>query len=231
VVHDAWDFKRRLALGSGLNVLFSGSPGTGKTMAASVIANDLGLDLYKVDLSQVVSKYIGETEKNLRQIFAEARASSSILFFDEADALFGSRSEVRDAHDRYANIETGYLLQKMDEYDGIAVLATNLRNNIDEAFLRRLHVVIDFPFPDEGDRRSIWEVALPDAAPLADEVDFGVLSRHELAGGSIRNIAVGAAFAAAVAGGPIGMAELEAAARAEFRKLGRTVAEPAWEAA
>ena len=141
-------------------------------MAAEVIARELQLDLYKIDLSQVVSKYIGETEKNLHQIFREAQSSSAILFFDEADALFGKRSEVKDAHDRYANIEISYLLQKMEEYDGIAILATNLRRNMDDAFVRRLRFIIEFPFPDEEYRERIWRVTFPREAPLASDVDF-----------------------------------------------------------
>jgi hypothetical protein len=231
VVFDEWGFARRLSIGKGLAALFSGPPGTGKTMAAEVIAGELGLDLYKVDLSQVVSKYIGETEKNLHHIFDEARASSAILFFDEADALFGKRSEVKDAHDRYANIEIGYLLQEMETYEGIAILATNLRQNMDEAFVRRLQVIVEFPFPDEEHRKSIWEVIFPAEAPLADDVDFGLLAREaNLAGGNIKNIALAAAFYAAAAGGPVGMRHLVAATRREYQKLGRTWDEAAWEA-
>ena len=223
IVYGDWGFDRKLSLGKGLNALFSGPPGTGKTMAAEVIANDLQLDLYKIDLSQVVSKYIGETEKNLHSIFQEAQASNAILFFDEADALFGKRSEVRDAHDRYANIEVGYLLQKMEEYEGIAILATNLRQQLDEAFIRRLHFIVEFPFPDEEYRRRIWEVTFPHEAPLAGEVDFGILAREvKLAGGNIRNIALTAAFYAAGDGGVIGNPHLVQASRREFQKLGRT---------
>ena len=166
LVYGDWGFDRKLSLGKGLNALFSGPPGTGKTMAAEVIAHELALDLYQIDLSQVVSKYIGETEKNLHHIFREAQTSNAILFFDEADALFGKRSEVKDAHDRYANIEVGYLLQKMEEYEGIAILATNLRQHLDEAFVRRMHFIVEFPFPDEEYRRRIWEVAFPPEAPL-----------------------------------------------------------------
>ena len=149
-VYDEWGFDRKLSLGKGLNVLFAGPSGTGKTMAAEIMAGELGLDLYKIDLSTVVSKYIGETEKNLARIFDEAETTNAILFFDEADALFGKRSEVRDAHDRYANIEISYLLQRMEEYDGIVILATNLRKNMDEAFVRRMHFTVEFPFPDAG---------------------------------------------------------------------------------
>ena len=221
-VYGEWGFGRKLSLGTGLNVLFAGPPGTGKTMAAEVIASDLRLDLYKIDLSQVVSKYIGETEKNLDRVFAAAESSNAILFFDEADALFGKRSEVKDAHDRYANIEIGYLLQKMEEYEGIAILATNLRQNLDDAFVRRLHIVVEFPFPDEKYRRRIWEVTFPHAAPLGPDVDFAVLGREvKLAGGHIKNIALTAAFYAAVDGGEIGMTHLARAAHREHQKLGR----------
>jgi hypothetical protein len=222
-VYGEWGFDRKLSLGKGLNALFSGSPGTGKTMAAEVIAGELQLDLYRIDLSQVVSKYIGETEKNLHQIFLEAQAGHAILFFDEADALFGKRSEVKDAHDRYANIEVGYLLQKMEEYEGVAILATNLSQHIDDAFLRRMHFIIEFPFPDHEYRRQIWQVVFPHEAPLAEEVDFDVLAREiKLAGGNIRNIALAAAFYAASDGQVIEMPHLWQAARREHQKLGRT---------
>jgi hypothetical protein len=222
-VYGDWGFDRALSLGKGLNALFSGPPGTGKTMAAEVIANELQVDLYRIDLSQVVSKYIGETEKNLHHIFVEAQAAQVILFFDEADALFGKRSEVKDAHDRYANIEVGYLLQKMEEYEGIAILATNLSQHIDDAFLRRMHFVVEFPFPDQEHRRRIWRAVFPHEAPLADEVDFDVLAQEiKLAGGNIRNIALAAAFYAAGNGQTIQMPHLWQAARREHQKLGRT---------
>jgi SpoVK/Ycf46/Vps4 family AAA+-type ATPase len=226
IVFGAWGFERKLSLGKGLNVLFSGPPGTGKTMAAEVIANALQLDLYKIDLSQVVSKYIGDTEKNLDRIFTAAESANAILFFDEADALFGKRSEVKDAHDRYANIEVGYLLQKMEEYEGVAILATNLRQHLDEAFVRRLQIIVEFPFPDEEHRRRIWDVVFPRAAPLGDDVDFGSLARAiKLAGGNIKNIAVAAAFYAAEEGGYIRMPHLVRAARREHQKLGRAWSE------
>src|SRR5262249_21596314 len=221
-VYGTWGFGRKLSAGKGLHVLFSGPPGTGKTMAAEVIAHELGLDLYKIDLSQVVSKYIGETEKNLHQIFHEAKNSYAILFFDEADALFGKRSEVKDAHDRYSNIEIGYLLQKMEEYDGIAILATNLRQNMDEAFVRRLQVIVDFPFPNELYRELIWKVIFPKASPLGADVNFERLARHiRLAGGNIKNIAVSAAFFAADDGGVIQTPHILRAAKREYQKLGR----------
>jgi AAA+ superfamily predicted ATPase len=229
VVYGEWGFEQKLSLGKGLNVLFSGHPGTGKTMAAEVIASELHLDLYKIDLSQVVSKYIGETEKNLNRIFHEAQASSSILFFDEADALFGRRTEVKDSHDRYANIEVSYLLQKMEEYDGIAILATNLRQNMDEAFLRRLQFIIEFPFPDEEHRRLIWKVVFPEEAPVASDVDFDLLARAvRLAGGNIKSIALAAAFYAASDGRVISQQHLVRAARREFQKLGRNWNERDW---
>jgi AAA+ superfamily predicted ATPase len=226
VVYGVWGFGRKLSLGKGLNALFSGHPGTGKTMAAEVIANELLLDLYKIDLSQVVSKYIGETEKSLNSIFHEAQASSAILFFDEADALFGKRTEVKDSHDRYANIEVSYLLQKMEEYDGIAILATNLRQNIDSAFLRRMQFIVEFPFPDEEHRRRIWEVVFPREAPLAGDVDFDLLAWSiRLAGGNLKSIGLGAAFYAASDGGVIRQQHLISSARREFQKLGQSWSE------
>ena len=222
VVYGEWGFDFGL-IGKGINVLFSGPPGVGKTMAAEVIANELQLVLYKIDLSQVVSKYIGETEKNLHRIFQEARASSAILFFDEADALFGKRSEVKDAHDRYANIEVGYLLQKMEEYDGIAILATNLRHHMDEAFMRRLQFIIEIPFPDEEHRRRIWQTIFPPQAPLDADVDCQLLAKEiKLAGGNIKNIALAAAFNAANNGRVINMSHIVQATRREFQKLGRS---------
>jgi SpoVK/Ycf46/Vps4 family AAA+-type ATPase len=224
VVLETWGFDRHLAMGKGVNVLFAGQSGTGKTMAAEIIAADLGLELYKVDLSSMVSKYIGETEKNLDQVFSAAREANAILFFDEADAIFGKRSEVKDAHDRYANIEVGYLLQKMEEYDGVVILSTNLRKNLDEAFIRRLHITIDFPFPEEPDRMRIWRKAFPKGAPLADDVDLSFLARQfRLAGGNIRNVALLAAFLAAEDGGMITMLHLIRATRREYQKLGKLI--------
>lgn len=225
-VYREWGFGRKLALGRGLNALFAGESGTGKTMAADILANELGLDLYKIDLSTVVSKYIGETEKNLGRIFQEAETSNAVLFFDEADALFGKRSEVKDSHDRYANIETGYLLQRMEAFDGIVILATNLRANLDEAFTRRLHFIVEFPFPEPADRERIWRVNVPHETPLAPDVDFHVLAhRLRIAGGNIRNIIVAAAFLAAEAGTPVGRHHIYHAARREYQKLGRLIDE------
>jgi AAA+ superfamily predicted ATPase len=224
VVYDRWGFDAKLSVGKGISVLFSGPPGVGKTMAAEVFANELGLDLFKIDLSQIVSKYIGETEKNLDRVFDEARASNAILFFDEADALFGKRSEVRDSHDRYANIEIAYLLQKMDEYEGLSVLATNLKQNLDEAFARRLSFVIDFPFPDEDSRLRIWQSIWPRELPMREDVDLGYVARtFRLSGGSIKNVAVAAAFLAARQGEPVSTAHLVRATRRELQKIGQTL--------
>jgi SpoVK/Ycf46/Vps4 family AAA+-type ATPase len=195
-------------------------------MAAEVIAKELGLDLYKIDLSQAVSKYIGETEKNLDKIFQEAGTSNAILFFDEADALFGKRSEVKDAHDRYANIETGYLLQKMEEYDGIAILATNLRSNMDEAFVRRMNFIVELPFPREKERRAIWEGIWPDTTPRSERLDLDFVARRfEITGGNIRNIAIAAAFMAVDNGGIVDMKHLVHATRREYQKMGKIVSE------
>jgi AAA+ superfamily predicted ATPase len=217
-----WGFGRKLSLGKGVNALFAGSSGTGKTMAAEIIANALQLDLYKIDLSGIVSKYIGETEKNLDRIFAAAENANAILFFDEADALFGKRSEVRDSHDRYANIEISYLLQKMEEYEGITIMATNLRQNLDESFVRRLAFTIHFPFPDEVDRRRIWDGIWPVETPVARDIDLDFLAHQfKLSGGNIKNIALAAAFLAAENGGMVTMAHLIQATRREYQKLGK----------
>jgi len=224
IVYDKWGFEKKLALGKGLMALFAGDSGTGKTMAADILAGALGLDLYKIDLSGVVSKYIGETEKNLNSIFQEAQSSNAILFFDEADALFGKRSEVKDAHDRYANIETAYLLQKMEEYEGVVILATNLKMNLDEAFMRRMHFVVDFPLPEENDRRRIWQSMLPAELPLSSDVDLDFMARKfKIAGAHIRNIALSAAFLAAANGQVVTMAHLIQATRREFQKIGRLI--------
>lgn len=222
IVYADWNFDTKVSLGKGLNVLFAGPSGTGKTMAADILAHELELDLYKIDLSTVVSKYIGETEKNLDRIFREAHNSNAILFFDEADAVFGKRSEVRDSHDRYANIEVAYLLQKMEEYDGIVILATNLRKNIDDAFARRMHFSVEFPQPDEPDRLRIWKSIFPAEAPVDESVDLNFMARQfKITGGNIKNIAVGAAFLAAADGGCIRMEHLIRATKREFQKVGR----------
>lgn len=222
VIYSEWGFDSRLLQGKGLNVLFCGPSGTGKTMSACIVARELGLDLYKIDLSSVVSKYIGETEKQLSEIFREAQSSNAILFFDEADAIFGKRSEVKDAHDRYANIEVAYLLQKMEEYEGIVILATNFRKNIDDAFTRRIHYIVEFPFPEERYRERIWRSLMPGSAPLAEDVDFGFLGRQfELAGGNIRNVVLAAASLAAGTGGAIRMEHFILATARELQKMGK----------
>ena len=225
-VMEHWGFGRKHARRGGLTALFVGAPGTGKTMAAEIVAGELGLDLYRIDLSAVVSKYVGETEKNLERVFRAADQGDAVLLFDEADALFGKRSETRDAHDRYANVEVAYLLQRLESYDGLAVLTSNLRGNIDEAFVRRLDLVLEFPLPEEAERLLIWRRALPPEAPLGDDVDLAFLARSfKLAGGHIRNIALTAAFLAASADEPIEMRHLVRATRREHQKLGKLVAE------
>jgi len=223
-VYDDWGFRRRMNRGLGVSALFAGESGTGKTMAAEVLANDLHLNLYRIDLSSVVSKYIGETEKNLRRLFDAAEEGGALLFFDEADALFGKRSEVKDSHDRYANIEVNYLLQRIESYQGLAILATNLKSSLDSAFLRRLRFVISFPFPSVSDRQHLWQKAFPADTPTQD-LDFKHLARFNLAGGSIHTIAINAAFLAATANTPVTMTHLLAATRSEFRKLERPINE------
>ncbi len=230
IVYGDWGFDRKLSLGKGLIALFSGPSGTGKTMAAEIIANDLGLDLYKIDLSAVVSKYIGETEKNLERIFNEAQDSDAILFFDEADALFGKRSEVKDAHDRYANIEVAYLLQRTEEYNGLVILASNIKKNMDEAFIRRLHFTVDFPFPEEAERLEIWRRTFPPEAPRTDDIDLGFLARKfKMSGGNIRNVILTAAFLAAEERAPIAMRHLIRGAGYELQKMGKLVVESDFE--
>lgn len=225
-VYDNWGFDKKLSMGKGLNVLFAGPSGTGKTMAAEIVANQLKLDLYKIDLSNVVSKYIGETEKNLARIFEEAETANSILFFDEADALFGKRTEVRDSHDRYANIEVNYLLQKMEEYEGIVILATNFRKNMDDAFVRRMHFTVEFALPGEKDRLKIWEQIWPKETPKDSKLDLGfVAKRFEISGGNIKNIALAAAFFAAADNGNVKMNHLINATRREYQKMGKVIAE------
>jgi len=229
-VYGEWGFGRKLSLGKGLSVLFAGPSGTGKTMAAEIIAGELGLDLYKIDLSTVVSKYIGETEKNLSRIFIEAETSNAILFFDEADALFGKRSEVKDSHDRYANIEIGYLLQRMEEYEGVVILATNFRKNMDEAFVRRLHFTVEFPFPNEDDRRRIWERIWPQDTPKSSALNLDFMARRfELTGGNIRNIALASAFLAADNRNIVDMTHLLHATKREYQKMGKVVSESEFE--
>ena len=223
-VYDAWGFGRKLAYGAGLSMLFSGPPGTGKTMAAQIAAGELGLELYKVELSAVVSKYVGETEKNLSEIFREAARSQAVLFFDEADVLFGKRTEVKDAHDKYNNMEAAYLLQKIEEYSGVSVLATNFLQNFDEAFKRRLKFIIEFPFPDVDYRRLLWRRVFPDRTPLEPDIDWEFLAaQFELSGSGIKNVAVNAAFLAARDHLPVGMTHLLIALRRELFKSGKVL--------
>ena len=220
-VYSEWGFDKKLSLGKGLNILFAGPSGTGKTLAAEIIAGEVGLDLYKIDISGIVSKYIGETEKNLKKIFGEAEIGNAILFFDEADALFGKRSEVNDSHDRYANIEVNYLLQQMEEHEGIIILASNYKKNLDDAFLRRLQFAVEFPIPDEASRKEIWIGMFPEKARLGEDVDFNFLSKFKLTGGNIKNIVLLAAVLAADGSGVIGMKEILRALKREFQKMGK----------
>lgn len=252
LVYDEWGFRARMNRGLGINALFAGESGTGKTMAAEVIANELRLNLYRIDLSAVVSKYIGETEKNLRRLFDAAEDGGAILFFDEADALFGKRSEVKDSHDRYANIEINYLLQRMETYRGLAILATNMKNALDNAFMRRLRFIVNFPFPGPAERQAMWAKVYPPQTQVVNDeylaamaaqvergeleqealeklaqekVDLARLARLNLTGGNIHNVALNAAFLAAHAGTPVTMSLILSAARSEFRKLGRPLRE------
>lgn len=217
-VYETFGFARKGSRGLGIAALFAGASGTGKTMAAEVLANELRLDLYRIDLSQIVSKYIGETEKNLRRVFDAAEASGAVLLFDEADALFGKRTEVKDSHDRYANIEVSYLLQRMEEYRGLAILTTNMKKSLDSAFLRRLRFVVQFPFPDHAQRAEIWRRIFPAQTPT-EKLEPDKLARLNVAGGNIRNIALHAAFLAADANESVTMAHLLRAARGEYGKL------------
>jgi SpoVK/Ycf46/Vps4 family AAA+-type ATPase len=225
-----WGYEATVSRTQGLKVLFAGESGTGKTMAAQVLGAALGLELFRVDLATIVSKYIGETEKNLERVFTAADGSNAILFFDEADALFGRRSEVSDSHDRYANIEVAYLLQRMEAYPGAVILATNFRRNIDDAFVRRLDFVIDFPFPAAEDRARIWRLVLPPAAPVSDDVDIEFLAaQFKLSGGAIRNCSLAAAFSAADDGTQIEMRHLVRAVAQEYSKQGRLTLEADFE--
>jgi hypothetical protein len=220
-VMNLWGFDRKLPYGRGISMLFTGPPGTGKTMSAIVMANEMEAELYRVDLSRVVSKYIGETEKNLAEIFDQARLSGAVLFFDEADALFGKRSEVKDAHDKYANMETSYLLQKMEEYDGLTILATNFAQNLDEAFTRRIQFIIKFPFPDAAQREQLWRSSFPRELPT-EEIDFAFLAQNfELSGGPIKNIVLTAAYLAAGEGEAVTMKHLVEGLIQEYKKTGK----------
>jgi hypothetical protein len=226
MVIDEWGMGGGGSRGRGVTGLFAGDPGTGKTMSAEVVAAELGLDLYVIDLSTVVDKYIGETEKNLDRIFDAADGINGVLLFDEADALFGKRSEVKDARDRYANVEIAYLLQRMERFDGLALLTTNLRANLDEAFARRLDAVVDFPMPEEDDRERLWRIHLPESLPQADDIDLRFLAaRFRISGGNIRNICVAAAYLAAEERRPVSMADLVRGTEREYRKLGRMTVE------
>ncbi len=218
-VYEQWGFEEKFSLGNGINLLFTGPPGTGKTMAAEVIAADVGLSLYKLDLSSILSKYIGETEKNLGRVFDQAEHSNAILFFDEADALFGERTDIGDSRDRYANVEVDYLLQRMEDHDGCVIMATNLQDNIDDAFKRRINATVDFPMPDETARREIWKGIFPADTPVA-ELDYEYLATFELAGGSIKNVALTASLMGADTG-TVTMDHLVRALRREFQKIGK----------
>ena len=221
-VHGEWGMGGKNNRRLGVVSLFAGPSGVGKTMAAEALAGSLGLDLYQVNLATVVDKYIGETEKNLEKIFAAAEGVNGVILFDEADALFGKRSEVSDAKDRYANVEVAYLLQRLETYEGVAVLATNLRTNIDDAFTRRLDVVVDFPEPEEADRLVLWDRCIGRHIPRQDDIDLEFLAaRFRLSGGNIRNIAVSAAFLAASDERALSMGDLVRATAQEYRKLGR----------
>jgi SpoVK/Ycf46/Vps4 family AAA+-type ATPase len=222
-VYETWGFGRT-ARGLGVTALFAGPSGVGKTLAAEVLARELRLDIYCIDLSQVVNKYIGETEKNLRRVFDAADGGGVVLLFDEADALFGKRTEVHDSHDRYANIEVSYLLQRMESYRGLAILTTNFKGAIDPAFLRRLRFIVNFPFPDGSERARIWQAVFPPQMPR-DGLDFARLAQLNITGGNIRGIALHASFTAAEDGRPVTMAHVLRAARTEYAKLDRTLTE------
>jgi SpoVK/Ycf46/Vps4 family AAA+-type ATPase len=225
-VLDEWRLGSNSSRGRGITALFAGDSGTGKTMSAEVVARSLGLDLYVIDLSTVVDKYIGETEKNLDRIFVEAERVNGVLLFDEADAIFGKRSEVKDARDRYANVEVAYLLQRMEQFGGLAILTTNLRANVDEAFLRRIDVLVEFPVPDVESRARLWAKQLTPQLPVAGDLDLRVLAKaFELSGGNIRNVVLSAAFEAAEDEVEVSMAHLIRATSGEYRKLGRLCVE------
>jgi len=223
-VYGEWSFGARLTRGRGISALFAGPSGTGKTLAAEIVAHEVELDLYRIDLAGVVDKYVGETEKNLRRVFDAAEASGAVLFFDEADALFGKRTEVKDSHDRYANIELNYLLQRIEDYHGLAILATNRKSMLDEAFLRRLRFVVDFPLPAPAQREAIWAGVFPPETPLHD-LDFGALALLDLTGGNIANVALGASFLAAEEDAPVEMRHVYRAARREYAKIEKLVLE------
>ncbi|HEY1704243.1 MAG TPA: ATP-binding protein [Trebonia sp.] len=224
LVLGTWGLRVGGGRGHGVTALFAGESGTGKTLAAEVVAGELGLDLFVAELSALVDKYVGETEKNLERVFEQSERGNAVLLFDEADAIFGKRSETKDAHDRYANMESSYLLQRLESFDGVAILTTNLRGNIDDAFTRRFDVMAHFPFPDKELRRLLWAGCLTGAVPVAGDIDLdSIAAGFELAGGSIRAAATTAAYLAAAAGRPVEHADLLAGARREYRKQGRLV--------
>ncbi len=223
-VYDIWNFESKLSYGKGLSVLFAGPPGTGKTMVAAIMAKELGLSAYRVDISKVMSKYIGETEKSLGEIFDTAQRNNSVLFFDETDALFGKRSEIKDSHDKYANVETSFLLQRLETFDGVVLMSTNLINNIDEAFMRRINYVVRFPFPDAKQRLILWKSMFPKEMPTDEGIDFEYLAeRFEFSGGIIKNTVMSAAFLAAEEESPVGMPHLLKAVRKQLAKQGRVM--------
>jgi SpoVK/Ycf46/Vps4 family AAA+-type ATPase len=226
LVYESWGFGRKVAKGLGLSALFSGPPGTGKTMVAGLIAEELKLDLYQVDLSKVVSKWIGETEKNLAELFDAAEAGHAILLFDEADSLFAKRTEVKSSNDRYANLEVNYLLQRMEAFAGVVILTTNHETSIDEAFRRRLSLRVDFPVPEPEERERLWRTLLPAQAEVSADIDFdGLAHRFEMTGGYIKNAALRAAFLAADEGTAIAMRHLMRAARAEYQAMGKVISQ------
>ena len=224
IVYDKWGMGKRVLYGRGLSMLFSGPPGTGKTMAAQVVSSELGLEIYKVDLSKIVSKYIGETEKNLREVFDSAKRSNVILLFDETDAILGKRTEVKDSHDKNANMETSYLLQKMEEYDGITIMTTNFTENIDKAFFRRISYVVHFTMPDYVSRKEIWQKMFPKETPISDDVDFEFLAKNfEISGGNIKNIVLSSCFMAASESKKVEMKHIVKALEYEIKKQGKMV--------
>jgi SpoVK/Ycf46/Vps4 family AAA+-type ATPase len=223
-VYDDWGFSRKMAKGLGLSALFAGPPGTGKTMVAGLIADELSLDLYQIDLSRIVSKYVGETEKNLAELFDAAEAGHAVLLFDEADSLFAKRTEVKSSVDRYANLEVNYLLQRMEAFNGITILTTNLDSSIDDAFRRRISFRVNFPFPEPPDREKLWKAMLPDEATVGEDIDFERLAdRYEMSGGFIRNAVLRAAFLAAADGEPITMGHMVRAANLEYQAMGKVI--------
>ena len=224
IVYDKWGMGKRVLYGRGLSMLFAGPPGTGKTMAAQVISNELGLEIYRVDLSKIVSKYIGETEKNLREVFDSAKRSNVILLFDETDAILGKRTEVKDSHDKNANMETSYLLQKMEEYDGITIMTTNFTENIDKAFFRRISYVVHFTMPDYVSRKEIWQKMFPKETPLSEDIDFEFLAKNfEISGGNIKNIVLSSCFMAASESKKVEMKHIVKALEYEIKKQGKMV--------